>query len=128
MFGIFGKPTMTLPERSALLLTLVVAGLMANIRHRQWLSEELRAEVIDRWLASNGKKAGAVYRAKMSSASDEMVRFLVTTQEDTDLREVFEVLDAWQRMKPGESANHDSVGFKMMRECERFLVAKGLHD
>jgi hypothetical protein len=85
MLGMFAKPDLSLPERAALMLTLVQASLMAYVKHGQWPTEDHRATVIGNWLARNGRKAGLMFRGKMSAAGDEMARYLVATLEPGDV-------------------------------------------
>lgn len=126
MFGMFAKANLTLAERAALMLTLVQASLMGYLKHNQWLSEDHRATVIDNWLKRNDRKAGIAFRAKISRAADEMLRFLVSTQDSEDIREVYALLDKAQYSRPGESAEIDYFRNKMLGECERYVIAKGL--
>jgi hypothetical protein len=128
MFGFFGKPNLTLVERAALLYVLVLVGVMTYLKHRQWLTEGQRAAVIDDWLVKQkpGHKIPALYRGKISVASTEMVRFLITTQDESMLRELFELLGSAPGARPASEVK-EAVA-RMMKECEVFLIAKGLHD
>ena len=122
----FAKPNLTLAERSALMLTIVQASLMAYFKHQRWLDEDHRATVIDSWLKRNDRKAGISFRMKISAAADEMVRFMVATQERDVLLELYTFLEHAQDSIPGSSHEIDSVLHGLMEECERVLIAKGL--
>ncbi len=126
MFGLFAKPNLSLPERAALMLTLVQASLMAYFKHRQWLSEDLRATVIGNWLEKNDRKAGIVFRGKISAAGDEMARYLIATQPENEMRDLWLFLEQAQHMKTGTSPEADRMVFALMAECEKAIIAKGL--
>ena len=126
MFGMFAKPNLTLSERAALMLTLIQASLMAYVRHRQWLSEDHRATVIENWLARNDRKAGIFFRGRISSAADEMSRYLVATQNAENIRDLYLLLEHAQVLRPGESPEIDVQINALMSECERAIIAKGL--
>lgn len=126
MFSLFAKTNLSLPERAALMLTLVQASLMAYVKHHQWLSEDLRATVIENWIKRNERKASAVFRVKISAAGDEMARYLVATQSLQEIRELWAFLDKAQHTRPGESQEADAALFGLMAECERTVIAKGL--
>lgn len=126
MFGMFAKPDLSLPERAALMLTLVQASLMAYVKHGKWLTEDLRATVIGNWLARNDRKAGVLFRGKISAAGDEMARYLVATLDPEDIRDLYTLLDRGQHLKPGEDPDTEREVHGLMRECERLLIAKGL--
>ncbi len=126
MFGMFAKPDLSLPERAALMLTLVQASLMAYVRHHEWLNEDHRATVIGNWLTRNGRKAGIVFRGRISAAADELSRYLVATQDESDIRDLYALLDRGQHVQAGESPEIEAQIRVLMAECERALIAKGL--
>ncbi|MBL8524331.1 MAG: hypothetical protein JNN20_11630 [Betaproteobacteria bacterium] len=126
MFGIFAKPNLNLAERAALMLTIVQASLMGYLKHHEWLSEELRATVIDNWLKRNDRKAGIAFRIKISAAADELARYLVVTQGPEEIRELYGFLERSQHSKPGESSEVDASVHFLLSECERLLIAKAL--
>jgi hypothetical protein len=126
MLGMFAKPDLSLPERAALMLTLVQASLMAYVKHGQWPNEDHRATVIGNWLERNGRKAGLMFRGKMSAAGDEMARYLVATLEPGDVRDMHLMLDRAQHLKAGEDPETTAQVHTLMRECERAIIAKGL--
>jgi hypothetical protein len=126
MFGLFAKPNLSLPERAALMLTLVQASLMAYFKHHQWLSEDLRATVIENWLRNNNRKAGIIFRSKISAAADEMARYLITTQPKNEMRDLWEFLEHAQHMTTGTNPEADQMVFTLMAECEKAIIAKGL--
>lgn len=126
MFGLFTKNTLSLPQRATLMLSLVHAFLMGYVKHRQWLAGELRATVVENWLARNGGSAGTVFRAKISIAADGMARHLVATMDDGALRELLEFLDHAARIPTGQDPAVDRELFSLLSECEKVLVVKGL--
>jgi hypothetical protein len=126
LFGWLAKPNLTLPERSALMLTIVAASLMAYVRHHEWLNEEHRATVIDNWLKRNNRKSGLVFRARISQAADELARFLVAFHDADEIGELFAFLERAQNSRPGEFPDDDKAVHALMAECERALIANGL--
>jgi hypothetical protein len=126
VFGFFAKPDLTLPERAALMLTLVQSSLMAFVKHRSWLSEDHRATVIGSWLERNGKKAGLVFRGRISAAADEIAKYLAGTQDTQFIVDLHALLERGQHLKPGESPALEAKIHALMAECEPALVAKGL--
>lgn len=126
MLGMFAKPDLSLPERAALMLTIVHASLMAYIKHHEWLTEDLRATLIQNWLKQNERKAGVWFRSRISAAADSLARFLVSTQDAEDIEYLYELLNEAQRIGFGKNPDVDVQFYKIMAECERALIAKGL--
>jgi hypothetical protein len=126
MFGMFAKPDLSLNDRSLLMLTLLLACLMGQVKHNEWLAEIHRAKVIDKWLKKNQRTAGSILRYKMSSAADEWARSLVATKDPDEMHRLYKFLDMSQTMKLGICANDDKTFYWLMGECERIVIAKGL--
>lgn len=126
MFGIFAKPDITLRERSFLMLHLVHVSLMGYLKHKTWLSEDHRAAAIDNWLNRRGKKAGILFRAKISNVADEMARFLVVTQEKEDVEEIYSFLNSAEESGEHAPAHVANAVARLLDECELALIAKGL--
>ena len=126
MFGMFAKPDLTLRERAFLMLHLVHVHLMGYVTHATWPSEDHRATAIDTWLRRRGKKAGVLFRAKISTAADEMSRFLAATLEKEDVQELYDLLNAAEQFggKAGADVAHRVAS--LVDECERALIAKGM--
>jgi hypothetical protein len=126
MFGLFAKNTLSLSQRAELMLTIVAASLMAYVKHRKWLTTDLRVQVVENWFARYGGSASAVFRAKVMSAADELARHLVATLEESDLRELWQLLERGQSFNRGEDSSVDREVASLLVECEKALVAKGL--
>lgn len=128
MFGLFTKTTLTLPQRSALLLTLLQAVLMAHVKHGKPLPENLMATVLDNWLKRNGGKVSRRFKAGVSEAGYDMARHLRASLSAQAIQELWEFLDKAQHNRPGQNPEADSYLFSLMDECRDTILLRELTD
>lgn len=128
MFGLFRKSTLTLAQRAALMTTIIHASLIAYVRHHEWLSGEMRADVAKRWFERNGGSLGMLDATRISVLANDMARWMSSTMSFGDLEHVLAALDNAQGRSPLEI---DDLTTKvevmaLMKECEKMLIKRNL--
>ena len=130
MFRLFSKANLSVSEAGLLLLSLLQAHLMARVRHgERLLGSKYSSTIILNWLQKNNRKAGFLYRTKMSAAGDELFLHVVrnTPPDSLPLARVLDLLeDASRNPPPKDGGGYGIVVGGLMNLCTAFVLERGL--
>lgn len=122
MFG-FSRSNLSRGEATYLLLALLHMHLVGHVQHEERMSNELSSRLIQLWLERHGRRAGFMYRAKMSAAGDAIfLHFVATHFGLTQGRYLEHIEDAL--ISPEDDPG--LVAGSIIMLCKEFVIKWGL--